>query len=120
MRLTGIPILVALALSGCAATGPAPSPTDPEAMSRSVRESYCVAWLLIDNAVALDAGEISQQESNEAASKITWELQDKGDNYDYAGDFRRMNAAVEAIIASRPDEGEARAAIGYCERYLRV
>jgi len=119
MRLTGNPVLAVLALAGCAATGAAPAPTDFEAMSAAQRESYCIAWVSIANYIAVESGRMSQQDYNESEIDLAWKVQNKGDNRNYSGDYRRIKAA-DAIIASEPDEAEAEAAIGYCRGYLRL
>jgi len=120
MRLTGIPIFAALALAGCAVTGPAPAPTDFEAMSAASRESHCLGWIWIGNNVARARGEMSQKELDESFIDLAHEILDKGDNHNYGADVRRFEAAVDAIAASEPDEAEAQAAIGYCREYLRL
>ncbi len=120
MRLNGISVFAALALAGCAATGPAPAPTDLEAMSAASRESYCLGWIWIGNHVAHGRGEMSQQDLDESWIDIAHEIQDKGDNHDYGADIRRFEAALDAILASEPDEAEAQAAIGYCRGSLRL
>lgn len=112
-----LPIVCVSMLGGTAAVA-----ADLEAMSRNQREIYCVANGWIDIGTRLDAGLMSDQEYNRIRNQLVGEIQDKGDNYNYASDFRRVEATIDEIIEARPDMREIASSAEQCRltRTLRI
>lgn len=113
--LNCLTIICAIDLAASAALA-----ADLDGMSRNQRESYCVANGIIDVDVRHEAGELSDQDYNRIHNLLVWEIQDKGDNYNYASDFRRLNQNIRRIVEARPSMQEIADTARQCQPILRI
>lgn len=52
--------------------------------------------------------------------RLSQRIQDRGDSYNYAPDFRRLDAATDDIIAGKPSREDLAAAVLQCQPILRL
>lgn len=108
---------VAVSAWGFASTAGA---ADLDGMSRAQQRIYCVANGLIEIGVRHDAGMMGDAEYDHTRNQLIWKIQNKGDNYNYASDFRRLNQAVKDIVAANPSMAEVSATARQCDSILHL
>lgn len=107
--------LLALAVAASPAAA-----VDLEALSRQDKRIHCVAYGLIDLQYRYDNGMIDEAAYQRQRMQLGWRIQDRGDNFNYAGDFRKLDAAIDRIIAERPSVAALSEQAAYCRSYLRL
>jgi hypothetical protein len=93
---------------------------DLAAMSKQDRRTYCVAYSLIDLEWRHDNRMVDEATYSRDRRQLIWKIQNKGDNYNYAADFRRLDRAINEIIAENPPPPELSAQAADCRGYLRL
>jgi hypothetical protein len=93
---------------------------DLESMSVNNRRIACVAYGLIDVQMRFDNGQLDEAVYQRERGQLIWRVQNKGDNYNYARDFRRLNAYANAIIEEQPPPDEFAAQVQACRVLLRL
>jgi hypothetical protein len=111
---------VSLAALLLASQGSLASAADLEAMSSHGKRIYCVAYSLIDVRMRYDSGAIDKAAYDRERVQLAWKIQNRGDNFNYAGDFRRLDAAIDAIVKERPPMHQFAAQVRECHSYLRL
>jgi hypothetical protein len=89
-------------------------------MSVVQRKYYCVAYLDIDAQVRVATGEITEAEQLKISTAAAMRLMNKGDNFAYSTDVRRVDAAFRNIVQENPTAAVIRSAAARCEGYLRL
>ena len=113
-------IIVVLAMLMAVAVSSRVSAADLAAMSRSQKRIYCVAYGLIDVRMRYLGGEVDKARFDWERKQLTWKIMNRGDNFNYAPDFRKLDAAIDAIVAEAPSPAALSAQAAACRRYLRL
>ncbi len=85
-------IIVVLAMLVAGAVASRVSAADLEAMSRSQKRIYCVAYGLIDVRMRYLGGQVDKARFDWERKQLTWKIMNRGDNFNYAPDFRKLDA----------------------------
>lgn len=104
----------------CAAAAPAVAAVDARAQEGSQRKFVCLAYSYIDNWNDWKAGQIDKDRYDRQRIQLTWKIQNKGDNHNYAPDFRKLDRAFTAIEASQPSPQDISETADYCRAFLRL
>ncbi len=89
-------------------------------MSGQSKRIHCVAYGLIDVRMRRDSGQIDEAAFERERSQLIWKIQNRGDNFNYSSDFRKLNRAIETIVAEQPPIDEFKATAAACRTYLRL
>jgi hypothetical protein len=93
---------------------------DLERMSSHDKRIYCVAYTHIDLQMRYEAGAVDKAAYDHQRMQIGWKIQNRGDNYNYAGDFRKLDKAIQDIVAENPPMDAFAAQAAACRSYLRL
>jgi hypothetical protein len=113
-RILSVPAAVALTVALPAAA------LELERMSSHDKRIYCVAYAHIDLQMRYQAGTVDKAVYDHERMQIGWKIQNRGDNYNYAGDFRKLDKAVKEIVAEDPPMDAFVAQAAACRSYLRL
>jgi hypothetical protein len=93
---------------------------DLATMSANNRRIACVAYGLIDLDMRRLNGRVDEPTYQYERNQLIWKIQNKGDNYNYARDFRRLNTYANEILASQPTPDTFAASVASCRALLRL
>ena len=93
---------------------------DLDSMSTAGRRIYCVAYTLIAVEAQHRSGAIDDAAYNRMRMRLGGAIQNTGDNYNYAPDFRRLDKAIQVILSEKPTAGEVAAQAQTCAPILRL
>ena len=88
--------------------------------SRLDRRIYCVAYVAVELEWQHQNGMVDEATYSHDRSQLIWKIQNRGDNYNYAGDFRKLDLAIQEIVAEDPTVGEVTAQAASCRSLLRL
>ena len=112
-----------LLAAAAAALFPVASPAlavDIGSLSYGDQRIYCVAYSFIDLQLRHDNGAVDQASYNREKVRLAQKIQNRGDNTNYAQDFRRLDQAVQQIVAEDPSVGAVSAQAASCRKLLRL
>lgn len=102
------------------ATAPALAAVDARTQEGPQRKFFCLAYSYIDTWNDWKAGRIDKESYDRQRIQLTWRIQNKGDNHNYAPDFRKLDRAITAIEASRPSPQDISETADSCRAFLRL
>ena len=93
---------------------------DLDALSRYDRRLACVAYAFIDVNMRYEAGGIDKATFEAQRNAVIWKVQNRGDNFNYAPDMRRVDRFIDQIIAEDPPLPEFAGKVTACRALLRL
>ena len=108
----------AIVLAAVLAGGPAGA-VDINSLGPVQQKRYCLADMYLAGAIRHDDGQISDQDFNDIRTDIARRVQNKGENYNYSNDFRRLEAAVNTTVDEGPTRPEVFETAEGCRAILR-
>jgi hypothetical protein len=103
------------------ALGPAPaSAIDLDALSVMDRRCACVAYGLIDLEMRRNARTIDKAVYDDGRNQLMWKIMNRGDNFNYAREFRRVEVYGSRIVDENPSPEAFAAQVATCRSFLRL
>lgn len=93
---------------------------DIGALSREDQRIHCVAYAFVDLEVRHDNGAVDQSAYDRERMQLARRIQNRGDNFNYAPDYRRLDRAVQQIVAENPPFAAVSAQAAACRKLLRL
>ncbi len=113
-KTTAFATLLAVAMAGPLAA------VDIDEMGQAQKKSFCLAYVFLDLETQKANNIIDEEQYKRARIEIAHNVQNKGDNYNYAGDYRRLDAAIQTILEEEPTVGDVAENAAACRTYLRL
>lgn len=107
------------AVASALSAGPARA-IDLDALSTYDRRLACVAYSFLDVEMRYQAGAIDKTTYDNANNQIVFKVLNRGDNFNYAPDFAKVDRYANRIIDEEPGIPEFAGKLTVCRRLLRL
>jgi hypothetical protein len=111
MRRHAIVLTVLLLCGGLPAAA-----VDLDSLRPEERRFHCFAYIELEAAYRQWEGEITAQQFEQTLTRLAIWFQNRGDNYNYAPDYRRLHRTRDAILAEDPTVGEVLSNAAACRQ----
>ncbi len=85
-----------------------------------LNRSDCIAYIWLDANARANEGEITDQELQDVGTRLAGEIQNKGDNFNYANTYRILDNRLDRIVESGVTYGEVAQKVEECRPIVHI